>query len=478
MKDALLSAYHRLPGPMRSVAASVRGWYLSSVRYGPDVERLVEEALERESWNGERWKSWSEERRAAFLEHAARNVPFYRRQWEQRRRKGDRAPVDRIESWPILSKDQVRESPEAFLADHLDRRRLFCEQTSGTTGKPLRLWRSRETIRAWFALFETRVRRWSGVRREDRWAMLGGQLVVPVGRRKPPFWVWNAGMKQLYMSSYHLSEETVPAYIEAMRRHGVEYVLGYASSMTSVAQWALDRNVAAPFLRVAISNAEPLSNLQRQRISSAFDCPVRDTYGMAEMVCGASECARGSMHLWPEAGVPEVLDDDSNEALPAGAAGRLVCTGLLNADMPLVRYELGDRGALAGPESACGCGRLLQRIESIEGRFDDVILTPEGRRIGRLDPVFKANLPIREAQIIQEATNHVRVLIVPGRGFGPKHAEKVRQQLALRLGQSVTVAIETVEKIPRGPAGKFQAVVSRLGRAESKARAGGGVEGR
>ena len=35
-----------------------------------------------------------------------------------------------------------------------------------------------------------------------------------------------------------------------------------------------------------------------------------------------------------------------------GASGDLVCTGILNADMPLIRYSTGDRGALRA-ESDC-----------------------------------------------------------------------------------------------------------------------------
>ena len=45
---------------------------------------------------------------------------------------------------------------------------------------------------------------------------------------------------------------------------------------------------------------------------------MRDTYGMAEMVAAASECDHGRLHLWPEAGVVEVLDDDGVVAAIAG----------------------------------------------------------------------------------------------------------------------------------------------------------------
>ena len=64
------------------------------------------------------------------------------------------------------------------------------------------------------------------------------------------------------------------------------------------------------------------------------------------MVAMASECASGGLHIWPESGYLEVLEDDSDKNAPDGEVGRLVATGLLNQDMMLVRYEVGDRLAL------------------------------------------------------------------------------------------------------------------------------------
>jgi phenylacetate-CoA ligase len=464
MKDSLISGYHRLPGPARSAVASLRGLYLGSWRYGGDAESLVAEAAERESWNPERWRSWQQERLSEVLHRAATRVPHYRRAWEERRRRGDRSSWDRLENWPVLSKETVRQAPLEFVAEDRDPRRMYHEHTSGTTGKPLHIWQSKDTVRRWFALFEARVRRWNGVSRSDRWAMVGGQLVVPVGRTRPPFWVRNYPMHQLYLSSYHLAPSNFADYFDAMRRFGTVYMLGYASSMMALAQGSLELGIEAPKLRVAISNAEPLSPVQRQRIGAAFRCPVRDTYGMAEIACGASECSAGSLHVWPDAGWIEVLQDEEDSAGAAGESGRLVCTGFINADMPLVRYAVGDRGALAPAGPPCACGRPLPRLERIEGRCDDVLVTPEGRLVGRLDPVFKADLPIREAQIVQEALDRIRLKVVPAQGLDPADLRIVRQRLLDRLGSSVEVVVEIVEAIPRGAGGKFRSVVSLLPR--------------
>ena len=58
MTSLLLRAYHQMPAPMRSVAASLRGYYLHRWRYGGETEALVEVALERDRWSAERWREW------------------------------------------------------------------------------------------------------------------------------------------------------------------------------------------------------------------------------------------------------------------------------------------------------------------------------------------------------------------------------------------------------------------------------------
>src|SRR5262245_40740114 len=341
MNGALLHFYHRLPAPMRFAAASLRGVYLSSWRYGPKTDQLVEEALHREHWDSRLWKSWQEEQLAFVLNRAATRVPYYREQWAARRRTGDHASWKYLENWPILDKDSVRQNGAAFVADDCNVRRMFHEHTSGTTGKPLDLWWSRKTVQKWYALFEARWRHWYGVSRHDRWAILGGQLITSITDRQPPFWVWNAPLNQLYMSSYHLAPDLIPYYLDALKKYRIKYILGYSSSLNTLAQEILRLERKDLQMAVAITNAEPLLAGQRRSISEAFQCPVRETYGMAEIVAAASECNSGQLHLWPEVGWVEVFDND--QFVDDGNPGELVCTGLLNTDMPLIRYRVGDR---------------------------------------------------------------------------------------------------------------------------------------
>ncbi|NOU11846.1 MAG: hypothetical protein HOO98_17775 [Nitrospira sp.] len=200
---------------------------------------MAEEAIGRESWSSDQWRVWREERLAYVLHRAATQVPYYREQWAARRRSGDSASWEYLENWPILEKDTIRENARAFVADDCDVRKMFHEQTSGSTGKPLSLWGSLQTMRTMAAWSEARIRYWNGVTRHNRWAMIAGQLVTPVSQRQPPFWVWNQGLNQLYMSSYHLAPDLIGSYLDALSRYRVTYLYGYSSSLYALAQTAL-----------------------------------------------------------------------------------------------------------------------------------------------------------------------------------------------------------------------------------------------
>jgi len=458
MNKSLLKAYNCVPPVARSWVATLRGWQLRRWRYGPETDQLVEQALARESWSESRWSGFQQDLLARLLDHAARHVPYYRELWGARRRAGDRRPWDVLANWPLLEKETLRRNARAFVADDCAFSSLFRDQTSGTTGTPLEIWRSRAGVRARYALFEARYRRWNGFTRHDRWAILGGQLVTPTSRRRPPFWVWNAALRQLYLSSQHLAPGRAEVYLEAMKRYGVRYLWGYVSSLCMLAHEILERGLAVSGLEMVITNAEPLSDAQRKTIQAAFNCPVRETYGMVEFVAAASECEHGSLHAWPEVGELEVLVDESLAG--PGSIGEFVCTGFQNPEMPLIRYRVGDSGQAPEWHHACGCGRHLPVLRSLRGRSSDVVIAPDGRRVFWLNPIFYGQ-PVREAQIIQQSLDRIQVRYVPESGFDVLAQQTIRHRLIERLGP-IQVDFQAAAWIPRGPNGKFQAVVSRL----------------
>ena len=56
-----------MPPFLRDVAASLRGYKLRRWRYGAETEQLVAEALERDHWSPEQWKTYQENRLGYIL---------------------------------------------------------------------------------------------------------------------------------------------------------------------------------------------------------------------------------------------------------------------------------------------------------------------------------------------------------------------------------------------------------------------------
>jgi phenylacetate-CoA ligase len=457
-----LSIYHRLPYPLRVAAASVWGYYLRSWRYGPETERLVNEALERETWSAGQWKNWQEERLAFILHRAATQVPYYRRYWQERRKRGDRSSWEVLSSWPILDKETLRTQTSAFVVEDCDIKKMYAEHTSGTTGTPLHIWFSRSAIHQWYAIFEARIRRWYDVSYKVPWGIFGGQVVTPFDQKKPPYWVRNLSLNQTYFSVLHIAPWTFQTYIEEIKKRQITHLIVYTNSLYLLAcEVPRQMQPVKSNLKAIFTNAEPLFDFQRRKLEQVFDCPVVETYGLAEMNCAASGCKHGKMHWWPEVGVPEVVNDEGERIIKPGETGRLIATGLLNPDMPLIRYDTKDLTTLPSADDSCECERSLPLAGKFVGRYDDVILTRDGRRLTQLDTIFDPHLPIKEAQIVQNTLDDFTIRVVVDEGWMQKDADYLTAELQKRVGQ-VNVSIKEEKLIEKTWVGKFRIIVSKL----------------
>ena len=142
--------------------------------------------------------------------------------------------------------------------------------------------------------------------------------------------------------------------------------------------------------------------------------------------------------------------------------GPLIVTGLAHHATPLIRYRIGDVGTRS--KKPCPCGRPGDAFLDIDGRIEDFVVTPEGRWIGRLDHIFKDQLDVREAQILQQDPGAIEVRVVPRDSYDDESEQGLLGEIRSRLGDTIRVDIVRVREIPREPNGKFRAVKSTVGR--------------
>jgi phenylacetate-CoA ligase len=235
--------------------------------------------------------------------------------------------------------------------------------------------------------------------------------------------------------------------------------MGYPSALNAIASYALKNNDKPAPARAVFTTSETVPPDARERIETVFRCRVYDRYCAVEMCLFASQCEYGRYHISPEVGIIELVDSQGKK-VPPGVMGQVICTGLQNTLQPLIRYQIGDVARWAIDQN-CDCGRAMPIIESIEGRVEDICVTPDGRELLRFDTVFKGIKNIREAQVVQEALDLFTVYVIPTGNFDGQDIQTIQSNMRLHVGD-VHTEVKAVTGIPRTASGKFKAVVCRL----------------
>jgi len=128
-------------------------------------------------------------------------------------------------------------------------------------------------------------------------------------------------------------------------------------------------------LKAGIFGAEPWTEEMRVQIEELLGLKAYDIYGLSEIMGpGVSyECdGQCGMHVCEDNFIPEIIDPDTGEVLPAGAQGELVFTTITKEGFPLIRYRTRDICSLN--YEVCKCGRTHVRMNKPQGRTDDMLI--------------------------------------------------------------------------------------------------------
>jgi phenylacetate-CoA ligase len=417
----------------------------------------------REHMSVEEWSDFQTKKLRALLQHAYVNVPYYRERWKEfglcPAGSASMSLVDLCEI-PAVQKNDIRDNPESFISEEANPKKLHTYLTSGTTGTPLAIKFTTDMHQTWSAAYEVRCKKWAGVDRTCSRAMIGGRIVLPEGQAKPPFWRYNMVERQVYFSAFHIAPDTVRTYADALNKYQPDYLVGYAASWYFLARMLLEQDIDIYQPRAILTSSEKLTEDMRSTIEAAFKCEVFDGYSGVEACCLVSECEHHSLHISPDVGIIELIDDNGHPVAP-GQPGEIVATGLLNFAQPLIRYRTGDLASMSNKE--CPCGRAMPVLEELVGRLEDTVIGADGREMVRFHGIFVGLPSIREGQIVQEEVDLFRLRLVATDKFGDAEKAVIQSRFEERLGP-VRLNFEFVDQIERTERGKFRAVISKVPR--------------
>ncbi|WP_143752679.1 phenylacetate--CoA ligase family protein [Massilia psychrophila] len=327
--------------------------------------------------------------------------------------------------------------------------------TSGTTGAPLEVFRSVQSVLMEQA-FVKRHWAWGGYHDGMVRASLRGDLVADTAVTKPPFWFWNRYNRQLLVSSRHLTEANADAIIDRLEALAPAMLQAYPSTAFTLAGLLQRRGRRLHIARV-FTSSEPSYAHQRELIRDRLGATIMDLYGMAERVAFASACEHGQLHVNADYAYVEIVDGDGR---PTDGEGDVVGTTFHNHAMPLVRYRMGDRSRWKpGP---CPCGRVFPIIEGVSGKYLDAITGSDGAPVSPsvLTFAFKRMDQIRKSQVAQVGPASWEVRVVPLPGFTAFHQQYLIDIIHRMVDPHVLVKVVLRDDLPNTAAGKFRWVVN------------------
>ncbi len=357
MQAWMLQVYPKTPVFVQKMGIAGFGWYWKRRRFGGVYEQELKNIVERERWSPEEMEEYVTSRLRVQLLRAFEEVPFYRNAFAaagvSRQDLGGftRADLARL---PVLEKKALREDSTIILTEEARRNLPSSYYTSGTSGTPIKVyWRS-ETHQKHLAYREARSFRWAGVTYEGSRASLAMRPIVAASQATPPFWRYNPWEKQLYLSLFHVSPQTVESYVAEINRQKPEAFTGFVSAWYELACLIREHGLQVWRPKAIITTSEQLLPHVRETLESVFGAPVFEEYGMVENCSLGTQCEHGKLHISVDFGIAEIVRAEGSPTQP-GEPGRVLLTGLANDNQLFIRYDIGYQAS--SDDDVCKCWR-------------------------------------------------------------------------------------------------------------------------
>lgn len=440
----LESVYLKLPGFLQQLLINVQGLRIRKRRFNKNYYSCLDKYMSSDP------SSVDEGQLRVFMRES-QEVPYWNKQFVKFGVNLEAKDlVSEIQKLPVLEKQFVRNNTELFFNKKYTHD-SYMVHTSGSTGSPLRFPYTYEMENKQWAVW-TRYRKWHGITEKTWMGWFGGKNIIKPTQKKAPYWRTNYPMRQIMFSAYHLNAETVCDYYRSLKSSQVEWLHGYPSQLTLLAGLIESTGLGPlPNLKIITIGSETLLSSQREILQRVFQVPVKQHYGLAEGVANISETITGSLQPDQDFCFTEFL-------LLEGVQDsyRIIGTNYNNLAFPLFRYDTGDVATLI--DDSVGDKVVFE----IDGRKEDYIVLSDGTRVGRLANFFDGVVSVREAQIYQKSYDEIVVRIVKAPQYNNQDENLILETAKSKLGDSVEVVFEYLDKIPRTKSGKLRFVVSEL----------------
>lgn len=445
--------YDNSPIFFQNFMATLYGYKIKKNRYGKEYYKHLNFLKRINKISRKKLEEIQFKQLLELLNYTVENSFFYKKLYSDINI-SDFNSVEDLKKLPIITKEMLRNNIDDVIT--IQKKGAIEGHTGGTTGKSLTVYFRSVDMQKRMATLDYFKFKNGFENSKMKRATFMGKHIVPPGQKKKIFWRYNAAISQMLYSSFHITEDNIPYYIESLNEFKPVAIDGFVSSIYDIASYILRNNISIDFdLKAVFPTSETVTSEHRGVIEKAFNTKVRDQYASSEGAPFVWECENGNYHYDITTGVIENIGD-SNEIL---------VTSFTTYGTPLIRYKIGDEMIFEDADKTCDCGFNTPLVKSIEGRVVDFLYTTEGGKInlGNIANIFK-NMPnvIVKSKLIQDSLNHIIVKLVLENKFTDEYKQMLVKEIKHKFGNDMNIEFEVVDEIERESSGKYKLVENNV----------------
>ena len=334
----------------------------------------------------DRLRRFSEDDLKRFQDKALRkivkyafNVPFYRKKFKEAGVQANEIKsLEDIYKLPIITReDLIRGFPDEIKPVSIQRYRHIVSYTSGTTGKPVSIYTSLDTLIHQLIGY-IRVLKEHGA----DWKKTRISIIVDLSENSIER-EYLIGVRSIFrnlfptkniqiLNMFENTEDTIKKMVD-FKPEFIVCVFWLLWRLAILKDKGLGKGIEPNCI---ISTGTLWTKNMKKRIEEAFGSKVFDMYGAMESGPIAFQCKKGKYHIQADLVYLEIRSDDTKNS--QDELGNIILTRLYGKGTPIIRYA-GLRDVIALSHEKCNCGLSGRLIKKIYGRIDQSIFLPDNK---------------------------------------------------------------------------------------------------
>jgi phenylacetate-CoA ligase len=416
-------------------------------RYGEtynDTSNFLDEV---DLWGYDRTRQYQLDKLKNVLIDSQKNVPYYGKLFAEHEFNPNIQSFDDMKKLPYLTKTVIMDNFDDLISKNFNGKKILFK-TSGSTGKRLEFYGEDSMFKKEAAYISHSFK--------SHGSDLYGEWSVWIRRHSPKdkndLVVKDYELKRIYLSAFHLNDETIYDYVKIINQSKTKTIITYPSTAYWLSCLLETNNLRLDRVKSIHGASEKCLPMWSEKIKSVFGFDLKMHYGQVEKVSFAYQSSFSENYH--ESLTYSFTEYDENNTI--------IGTSFMNRVMPFIRYKTNDVVKLMEAPNYNFSSPLI--IEEIDGRVDDMIVSESNSKIPSVNfyTVMSKIKEIKMFQFYQKIDKSTKLSIVINEGFDDNSLVKLKNEVTQRIG-NVPLVVEVVSEIPRDPStGKIRCVITEI----------------